>query len=308
MSTPTAEPASGTVGSSDPPPAAGRDPEPDLARRGQHGRLFVRAERIAARTRLAEVEQQPPLQVLRAHYLETALPDLAAVTVASPAGGVLQGDRLETTIRVGPGARLTVGTQSSTRVYRAPDAWASIATTLDVAPGAYLEFLPDPYIPYDGSRLRTTATCLVAEEGTLLYSEALVGGRLARGERFGLDRFESLIEIRRPGGDLITRDAVSLGAEPPVGSLGRLGAHLAFGTLYVVHRGFAPAVLRAAAEIESGSGRGLTIGASELPDAAGAWLRVLGPDAGSVASVLRVASAAVRRELLGVAPGADRRP
>ena len=261
---------------------------------------------IAGRTRLTEVLQRPPLQVLRAHHPEAALPDLAAITIASPAGGVLQGDVLETAIRVGSGARLSVGTQSATRIYRAPSVPATMTTSLEVEPAGYLEFMPDPYIPYDGSRLRTTTSCVVADGGTMILGEALVGGRLARGERFGLASFESLVEIRRPDGHLLATDAVMLGGDAPVARLGRLGQHLALGTLYVVHTGFEALTLRDA--IDETVAPGIVAGASDLPNGAGAWLRVLAPDARSVTAVLRAAWTIARRHILGVEAAIDRRP
>jgi urease accessory protein len=286
------------------------EPEPaetaKTAERGQHGRLIVRAELIAGRTRLTDVQQRPPLQVLRATYPDAAMPDLAAITIVSPAGGVLQGDVLEMEIRVAAGARLSVGTQSATRIYRAPRMGAVMSTTLHVEPAAYLEFVPDPIIPYAGSRLRATTTCLVAGGGTLILGEALTGGRLARGERFGLDRFESLVEIRRPDGDLVVRDAVMLGGDASAARLGRLGRHLAMGTLYVVRAGFEALTLREA--IDPSIAPDIAVGASDLPNGAGAWLRVLGPDARSVLAVLRAGWASARRHILGFEPPIDRRP
>ena len=281
-------------------------PKPEPVVRGQHGRLIVRAERIAGRTRLVDVRQRPPLQVLRATHPDAALPDLAAITIVSPAGGVLQGDVLEMEIRVAAGARLSVGTQSATRVYRAPNVGAVMSTTLHVEPAAYLEYMPDPIVPYDGSRLGATTSCVVADSSTLILGEAVTGGRLARGERFGLDRFESLVEIRRPDGDLLARDTVMLGGDAPPARLGRLGGHLAMGTLYVVHAGFEALTLRES--IDPSLGPGIAVGASDLPDGAGAWLRVLAPDARSVLAVLRAAWAAARLQILGVKPPIDRRP
>ena len=68
--------------------------------RGAHGLLRLRAEVVAGVTRLTVVEQRPPLAVMRAHHLDAAVPDLASVTVISPAGGILQGDRLEQVLEV----------------------------------------------------------------------------------------------------------------------------------------------------------------------------------------------------------------
>jgi len=102
----------------------------EAAPRGLHGQLRVRAERLGDRTRLVEVDPRPPLQVMAAHEVEPRVPDLASLTVVSPSGGILQGDRLEVDIDVGMRARLAVGTQSSVRVYRAPEVGACSRTTL----------------------------------------------------------------------------------------------------------------------------------------------------------------------------------
>jgi urease accessory protein len=266
----------------------------------------VRAERVAGRTRLTEVRQQPPLQISRARYPDPTLPDLASITIVSPSGGVLQGDVLETTIHVGTGARLHVGTQSSTRIYRAPDLPARMVTTLDIGPSAYLECLPDPAIPYAGSRFEARTTCHVARDATMILSDAMTAGRIARGEVFGMERFESRVEIRWTGGDLIASDAIVLGNDEPIARLGRLGRHRAVGTLYVIHPGFGAEILRDAVAIVDGPMS--EIGASDLPDGAGAWLRVLAAEGRGVSAVLRAGWAAARRHILGVEPGPDRRP
>ncbi len=277
---------------------------------GAHGALRIRAERLAGRTRLVEEEHRPPLQVMRAMYLDGAAPDLASITISSAAGGVLQGDRLVTQIAVGPGARLRVGTQSATRVYRAPVAEASVTTTLSVAASGYLEFLPDPWIPFAGSRVAASTRCVADPDGTLVLSETVTAGRLARGEVFAMGRFESLLEVERPDGELVARDCVRLDGDGEPRHIGRFGGALALATLIVVHRGLGPGLLRDALEHPTSGGvvAGVVVGASELPGGAGAWLRVLGPDARSVEGVIGAAVAAVRMATVGSALSVDRRP
>ena len=97
-----------------------------------------------------------------------------------------------------------------------------------------------------------------------------------------------------------------LGGDSPVVRLGRLGHHLALGTLYVVHTGFDELTLREA--IDGATRPGVVAGTSDLPNGAGAWLRVLAPDARSVTAVLRAAWAIARRHILGVELTIDRRP
>jgi urease accessory protein len=288
------------------PPTAEGAPGRPAGPRGLHGRLSIEAERIGSRTRLVAVEAQPPLQVMAAHDVDPRVADLASLTVMSPSGGVLQGDRLAMDVRVGPAARLAVGTQSSVRVYRTPSEGAVSRTTLICASGAYLEYLPDPWVPFAGSRLDAETRCVVDASATLLVCEAVVAGRLARGERFALDRFESRLTVERPGGEPFIRDTLRIDPAEVPDAVGRFGDALAVATLFAIGPCMGPELL--GDEAYGVTVPGGHVGASALPDAAGAWLRVLGPDARSVMAPVLAARAAVRSAVLGHAPPADRRP
>jgi urease accessory protein len=272
---------------------------------GQSGSLDVTAERIADRTRITELRCRAPLQALRPHYVDPALPDMAFLTIASPAGGVLQGDRLELRVRLGADARLHLDTQGATRLYRAPLVVAEQSTAIALGPGAYLEYLPDPYIPYAGSRFRARTECLVAEDATLILSEIVTAGREAHGERHRFESFASRLLISRLGGELVAADAVMLDRRETIAAPGRLGGYTVVGTLVVVHPGFAPETLRPAlADIP---GRPALAGASSLPGDAGAWLRVLAGSAADAADVLGAAFALARIAILGAGPPPTRR-
>lgn len=254
---------------------------------GMRGGVRLRAELVAGRTRITELSCHPPLQILRAHHVDPERPDLASVILASPSGGVLQGDELTIDVRVGRGARLRVLTQSATRVYRTPVSEARVAVNLEVDPGGYLEYLPDPIIPYAGSRYRSRATFVVAETGTLIAWEIVAPGRVARDEILAFDRFESSVEIVRPEGTLLATDAVVLDGREEIRMVGALGAYIAFGTLYLVRSRADPAVLRGAVEDEAALP--ISVGASSLPFGAGAWLRVLGDRQSAVSALLATA-------------------
>jgi urease accessory protein len=279
-----------------------RIPTTEPGPRGLHGHLRLQAERVAGRTRLTAVEARPPLQVMAAHDIDPGVPDLATLTVLSPSGGILQGDHLELDAALGPAARLAVGTQSSTRVYRTPDAGATVHVRLTAGPSSYLEYLPDPWIPYAGSRLVTSTRCVVDPSATLLICEAVVAGRLARGERFALDGFESVVTVARPGDEPFVRDSLRIEPSEPPSAIGRFGSALAVATLLVVGPGIDAELVRSAVR------PGVGLGVSALPDGAGAWLRVLGPDAGSVVAVVHAIRAVVRSFALGHPPTGDRRP
>jgi urease accessory protein len=235
---------------------------------------------------------------MRAHHLDPALPDMAFVIVSSPGGGVLQGDRLELSVDVETGARLHLDTSSATRLYRMPDRDARSEVDLRVGPGACLEVVPDPYLPFAGARFLQQTRAVVDETGILLLSEVVAGGRAARGEELRYERFESVLDVRRPSGALLYRDACRL--VPAEGVLGP--TRPVVGTLHVVAAGFSPDAL---AELPAPGGA--YAGASALPNGAGAWLRVVASDVASAAAVVDAGWRTARRALLGAEPPRSRR-
>jgi urease accessory protein len=262
------------------------------------------ARRIRCCTRITELRCRPPLQALRAHHLDPALPDMAFVIVASPGGGVLQGDRLELSVEVEAGARLHLDTSSATRLYRMPAGEARSAVGLRVGPGAVLEWVPDPYVPFAGARFRQETRAVVDETGVVILGEVVAAGRAASGERLRYELFESALEARRPSGALLYRDACRLAPAEGLEAAGLLGAgRPVVGTLHVVAAGFGPSQLADALACVPGAYGG----ASELPNGAGAWLRVLAPDVATAAAAVEAGWRAARRTLLGAGPPRSRR-
>src|SRR5947208_2863565 len=70
---------------------------------------------------------------------------LSAVFV-NTAGGVAGGDRFDIAIAAGERTRLTLTTAAAEKIYRAPDAAAELAISLQVAHGAHLSWLPQETI------------------------------------------------------------------------------------------------------------------------------------------------------------------
>jgi urease accessory protein len=257
---------------------------------------------VGGRTRIVDLECGGPLQVLRCHYLDAAAPDMAFVMIASPGGGVLQGDRLTIDVRVREGARVHLGTQSATRLYRMPNAAARIETRFVVERGAYLEHLPDPWVPFADSRV-SIETALVADpEATVLLGEVVAPGREARGEILRQRRFESSVVASRPSGTLLFSDATVLDSGAVLDDPGMLGSHRAVGSLHAIGPNIEPGLLRAAIAAAGTGPATAYAGASSLPNGAGAWLRVIADDTGEASRVVAVGHAAVRTAVLG-SPG-----
>jgi urease accessory protein len=264
--------------------------------RGQDGRLAIHAALIGDRTRLLSLRCQAPLQVLRAAYTEPELPGLASVTICSPAGGVLQGDRLRIELALDAGAELRLETQSATRLYAMPDGSASGRVSLKLGPGSFLEYVPDPLIPFAGAAYRQESAWEVDESATLIAGEVVTAGREARGETARYQRVELEIGATRPGGQMLFSDSCVL--VPDDGhQLGFLGGHTTLGSLFVVSSTFRAAAFAALGEhpaVAAGYA-----GWSDLPNDAGAWFKVLAHDSATAIGAVQAAWETARRVILG---------
>lgn len=268
------------------------------------------------RTVLADRFQKSPLQVMRPLYIDPVLRGMPTVYVMSTGGGIVGGDRLDMDVRLGPGAHALITTQAANRVHRMDVGYATQSVTLTLGPGAVCEWVPDPLIPYGGSRFQQRLRAEVPDDAVLVAADILTAGRVARGENWAVDAYVSAVEIARPDGTplavdttLITRDQAG---HPLVA-----GAADAIGTLFVVAPGPADelaTVMRAAADEAAGAAaRGsdapdaaVRCGVSTLPDGCGAWLRVLGRGQENVEAAVRAVWSAARVHLLG-APAPDLR-
>jgi urease accessory protein len=105
-------------------------------------------------------------------------------------GGVLAGDRLALNVEIEAGASAQITTTGATRLYRhrAGAADSEQRAIFSIGDGAVLEYLPDPVIPYAGSRHSQRTEVRLGKEATLFWWEVLAPGRLAAGERFAFER------------------------------------------------------------------------------------------------------------------------
>lgn len=164
---------------------------PVLQRARGCARIAVRDD--AGRSRLARLYQDGCAKI---RLPKTA--GLEAVLI-NTAGGVTGGDRLEWAAEAGAGARLTITTQASEKVYRARDGEAEIRTTLAAAERARIEWLPQETILFDGGGLRRTLHVDLDRGAELLATEAVVLGRTAMDETVRTGALRDRWRIRREG-------------------------------------------------------------------------------------------------------------
>jgi len=151
---------------------------------------------------------------LKARFPRAVVPGWFDMTTVNTSGGVAGGDRLQSVISVGEGARATIAAQAAERFYRARpgSAPAVVQTTVTVGPDAAAEWLPQETILFDRCALERRLVVDVAPGSWFLGVEMLVFGRAAMGERVVTAQLSDLIRVRR-GGDLLVHDAVRLQGE-----------------------------------------------------------------------------------------------
>jgi len=266
----------------------------------------VRGEGDGRRTELVHHFQKTPLQIMRPLYHDPLRPDMPYTYLMTTGGGILHGDRQRMDLRFGPGSSAHVTTQAHTKVYRMDAGYATALVNIRADEDAYVEYLPDPLIPFAGARFSQRTAAVLHPTATLVTGETVYAGRLTRGERNAYDVLALDFEVRRPDGRPIALDRARFVPEAGrVGGLSVLADHDIVSTLYAVSP-LAPAARIAqtlhdavsAAAARAGD-PALRFGVSTLPDDAGAWLRVLADDTIAALAVQRAAADAVHELLTG---------
>ena len=148
---------------------------------------------------------------LKARFPRALAPGWLDVTIVNISGGVAAGDRLETAIAVGAGARVTVAAQGAERYYRAlpGSAPSLVRTSIAVAAGGAAEWLPRETILFDRCALDRRLTVDLAPDAWFLGCEMLVFGRAAMGETVETVSLRDLFQVRRDGVALL-HDAIRI--------------------------------------------------------------------------------------------------
>ncbi|MET8859502.1 urease accessory protein UreD [Streptomyces sp. NPDC004579] len=160
----------------------------------------------------------------------------ARVMLVGAMSGPLGGDRLAVEARVGPGARLRVGSAAATIALPGQaKGEARYDMRLDVADGGELWWLPEQLISAGGSDLSVSSRIELRGGARLVFREEQVLGRV--GEEPG--RLTSRLTVRRDGRTLLDQE-LACGPGAPGGWDGPavLAGHRALGQLVIVKAEF----------------------------------------------------------------------
>jgi len=125
--------------------------------------------------------------------------DMTAVLL-NTSGGVTGGDLFRHRCSLEPQTQASITTQAAERLYRAQNGqMGTIATRLQIGPGARLNWLPQETIVFNGSSAQRSLTADIAQDAELLAVEPLIFGRRASGEALDIAHMTDRWTIRRGG-------------------------------------------------------------------------------------------------------------
>ncbi|MFB2934204.1 urease accessory protein UreD [Aerosakkonemataceae cyanobacterium BLCC-F154] len=170
-----------------------------------------------------------PLKVQRPFYPEGT--DFCHSVILHTAGGMVGGDRLFFDVQLQPNAKALITTAAASKIYRSNGLQAKQNIQIKVDSGAYLEWLPQESIIFNGANYRQDLRVELAPKATWLSWEITRFGRSARGEKFLTGEWRSYTEIWRqrkplwidrqwlPAGEEIINSPHGLAGQPIVASL-----------------------------------------------------------------------------------------
>ncbi|MDX7951708.1 urease accessory protein UreD [Lichenihabitans sp. Uapishka_5] len=198
------------------------------------GLLRARFASIGGRTRVLDLREAGGYR-MRFPKVPAGPSSAYEAVCINTGGGMVGGDRLGLDFACGPGAALTLTTQSAEKMYGSAGATTQVSTALDVEAGGRLDWLPQETILFDRARFARTLDVRLAPDATFLALEALVFGRLAMGETMRTGLVRDRWRVQR-GGRLVFAEDLRL--EGPVEALldrpALGGGARAFATLLLV--------------------------------------------------------------------------
>jgi urease accessory protein len=186
-----------------------------------HLRCEPRTGPTGVRTVLARKHQLGPLTLQRAFHPEGAPCHLYPL---HPPGGVVGGDLLDIRLDVAPGAHVLATTPGAAKFYRSAGETACQDQLLSAAPGAILEWLPQPALLFPEARVRTRTEIRLTGDARFMGWEVLALGRPVIGERFAAGSLDAGLRLVRDGRALLAdrlRVAGATDLDRPAGLRGR---------------------------------------------------------------------------------------
>lgn len=216
-------------------------------------------------------------------------------------GGYVDGDRYRTEINLSEQAHLLLTTQSSTKIYKTFKRPVVHETEISLAPGSYLEYLPDPIIAYEFARFKQDTVIHLQRGATLVYAEIVTPGWSPDGRLFSYDWVQLRTRIYQDD-ELVLFDHVRLcPAEQAVDEIGMLEGYTHVGSMVLIGDGATSEFLELLFEEINSKMPSVKIGLSKLM-IPGIALRVLADSTSEIEAVFETCQRFVRQQWFDYSP------
>ena len=194
--------------------------------------LALGFERDHETTRLMQREHFGPLRVQKPLYPED--PSVCHAILVHPPGGVVGGDELRVSARVGDHAHAFLSTPGAAKWYRANGHVSRQVLELEAGEHAALEWLPQETILFNGADVVFDSTVSLQTHASYIGCDILCFGRTASGERFDHGRVRQRLRILRNGKPLWLEQGSLTGGSKQMSSPLGLGGHTVCASLIAV--------------------------------------------------------------------------
>ncbi len=275
------------------------------AERAVRGRLELGVSVRGGRSVASRQFHEGALRVLRPHYLDGS--GQVCYVMVNPGGAYLGADVFLIDVEVEAGAELLLTTQSATKVYRTPGAFAEQGMNIKLGEGSRLELMPDQLIAYREASYRQNSRISVHPTSSLVMAEVVTPGWSPDGATFKYEEVRLRNEIwieDGNGANLLALD--NLRILPPVNDVTGMGfmegfSHL--GSLVVVDsrvdQGLADELDRIVREFDAYTGVSLTM---TIAGTTGIVLRSLSNSTEELNNLLGACTGVLRERWYGQAP------
>ena len=165
--------------------------------RSWQARLALEFERRGARSVLAARRHDGPLVVQKPLYPEGD--EVCHAIVVHPPAGIVGGDELEISARVGVNAHTLLTTPGAAKWYRSAGSWARQKIVFHAGAGACLEWLPQETIIFNGALAELRTEVELEADACFIAWEILCLGRTGSGESFAAGECRMRTLIQRDG-------------------------------------------------------------------------------------------------------------
>lgn len=158
-----------------------------------HGKLDLTYQYQNQQTKLISAYHQSPLKIQRSLYPEDK--QICQTVIIHTAGGIVGGDLLSQNIQLEDNCQTLITTPTANKIYKTNGKIAQQNIIIKLEKNAYLEYLPQENIIFNGAEYQQNNRIELAENSHYCGWEINRFGRTARGEKFTQGNWKSSTEI-----------------------------------------------------------------------------------------------------------------